>query len=118
MERPMVVLAGRWRIVRSIRLSTNAERHQTSDPSPSAGRKVMVAAALISGLMLAGAPMAFADSGVSTFVPKKDDPDAMSAGDFFKLIDKSVNNKFKDMIVVMGGCYSSGFSDSAENSKA
>jgi hypothetical protein len=78
----------------------------------------MVSVALISGLMLAGAQMAFADSGVSTYVPKKGDPDAMSAGDFFKLIDKSVNNKFKDMIVIIGGCYSSGFSDSAENSNA
>ena len=64
----------------------------------------MVAVALISGLMLAGVQMAFADSGISTFVPKKGDPDAMSAGDFFKLIDKSVNNKFKDMIVIIGGC--------------
>jgi len=50
-------------------------------------------------------------------VPKKGDPDSMSANDFFKLIDKSIP-KFKDMIVVIGGCYSSGFSDSAESSKA
>lgn len=114
----MVVLARLWRIVRSIRLRTKAGRHPTSNPSPGAGRTVMVAVALISGLMLAGVQMAFADSGISTFVPKKGDPDAMSAGDFFKLIDKSVNNKFKDMIVIIGGCYSSGFSDSAENSNA
>ena len=75
-------------------------------------------AALALCLAVSGSGTAFAGSGMSTFVPKKGDPDSMSSGDFFKLIDKSVNKKFKDMIVVIGGCYSAGFSDSAENSAA
>jgi hypothetical protein len=95
------------RIVRSIRLSSNS----------GGGLFPPLAATCALGLMLAGVQPASANSGISTFVPKKGDPDSMSANDFFKLIDKSIP-KFKDMIVVIGGCYSSGFSDSAESSKA
>jgi hypothetical protein len=103
----MVVLARLWRIVRSIRLCSNS----------GGGLVPSLAATCAFGLMLAGVQPASANSGISTFVPKKGDPDSMSANDFFKLIDKSIP-KFKDMIVVIGGCYSSGFSDSAESSKA
>jgi hypothetical protein len=103
----MVVLARPWRIVRSIRLSSDS----------GGGLVPSLAATCALGLMLAGVQPAIANSGISTFVPKKGDPDSMSANDFFKLIDKSIP-KFKDMIVVIGGCYSSGFSDSAESSKA
>jgi len=102
----MVVLARLWRIIRSLGFCANS------------GIAPCLAAAFVFGLMLAGAQTASANSGISTFVPKKGDPDSMSANDFFKLIDKSVNKKFKDMIVIIGGCYSSGFSDSAENSNA
>jgi hypothetical protein len=122
----MVTLVRRLWIVQSIGLSQEI-RHRPfigdgttrwrRPPRRSGSRWTTTIVAILAGcLFLAAVQAASANSGVSTFVPKQGDPDSMSAGDFFKLIDKSIKTRFKDMILVIGGCYSAGFSDSAEDS--
>jgi hypothetical protein len=110
----MMAFSRRWRMLNPCGFPANKVHGSASTPGTTAGQAAM----LIGVLMLAAPQSASANSGISTFHPNKGDPDSMSANDFFKLIDKSIDTKFKDMIVVIGGCYSSGFSDAAENSAA
>lgn len=51
-------------------------------------------------------------------IDKAKDPKAMSANDFGKILDNSLGDKFKDLIVVFGACYSDDFTKVMEKSKA
>ena len=60
-----------------------------------------------------------ASTGFITFqADKKNDPKSMSGNDFRKLLDKSLGDKFKDLIVVFGGCFSKNLTNAMKDSKA
>jgi hypothetical protein len=49
---------------------------------------------------------------------KTNDPSAMSANDFEKILNKSLGDKFKDLVVVLGACFSGDFITAMKESKA
>jgi len=72
---------------------------------------------LVASILALTTELAISESGVDTYKPPNSkDPDSISSKDIFKLLDKSLGKKFKDLIVINGGCYTSGFTDAGANS--
>jgi len=55
-------------------------------------------------------------AGVAAHQPTPKDPNGMSAGTFFKLLDASLGNKFNSLVLVFGGCFTAAFTKAVQTS--
>jgi hypothetical protein len=89
---------------------------QPSSAGPAAKCRI-VALFLVAAVLIADRS-ARADAGLDTHISKDGDHGSMSAGDFFKLLDRSLGDKFQDLVLVFGGCFTKEFTDKGKTSVA
>ena len=80
--------------------------------------RVCIVLACVALLGLANSKSEAAPGFVTYQIDKKNDPKAMSGNDFRKILDKSLGDKFKDLIVIFGGCFSKDLTNAMKDGKA